>query len=417
MNNSLFNLQILTHISHSPVFSIPKSLIFSHQAIEKSLFSKSISPIIFSSHPQFHLSVSTNKFQRILSSSILLDEISLQNYVRHFSSELIDPEVNISSCLFEDCISLQNGGGISYSANTGGVLSIVDSIFNNNIAQINGGGIYFQGTSYKLLRNCFIICQADQEGQAYKITVRSDFSNDCNDSTFYECAQKPKIRCSCGSLVDGGSANFHYNNYTLNQVERRSSTIGTTLCHTKFLTHTLFSNNSGQSLIDFQFSNGDLEIYRCNFLHNRAFIGSIIDYSTQTYVTDCFFLNNSIPITRASNAGVVHSIIFKDCVSDKLGIRDQEGIGINDCRDLFQDTTIPIEKRASNVCFHIQGKVPSLFVPIDWFFIVGTSLAIVFSHIFIIRTSIFINFFNILFCDSREKKKRRMRRIEGTRLN
>jgi len=135
-----------------------------------------------------------------------------------------------------------------------------------------------------------------------------------------------------------------------------------------------------------------------------------------TYITECYFQENSSPITQPG-AGRVHSVVFSKCVSDKLGIKDQIGIAINDCRDLMAlETTVIITKRFKDPCIILDKREKSNIDDVNWFFIIGISLLVIFSHLIIIQTHLFVSLYRMLFMDTRDKKRKRIKRAPRQRL-
>ena len=415
MNLTITCLKLFELYYSSPFISHTNFFPHSQHLISKSIFSHSFKSAFYSNSNNIDLRLTNSKFTHFLSSSIRINGFEMNNEVRHRTSTFRHPFVNISHCEFSFCNSESNGGAIDFSIQ-GSKFYVQDSIFHTNEASSNGGGFYFIGLGFSLKRLCFISCKCKLFGQAYFIQGEADLPDELNDSLLFNCAPEPFIRCSFGTYNQKGAANYHYNNYSFNQCVRGGSAITTSLCDSKFVTYSLFCNNTGGRLIDFQFCQVRIDIFRCNFIGNVATMLTVIGFSYMTYVTECFFQANSIPIALPGG-GREHSIIFAKCVSDKLGITDQNGIAIHDGHDLMAlETTVIIPRRYKNPCVHIDNDGKGNIEDINWFYIIGISILVILSHLIIIQTHLFISIYRSLFFDTRETKRKRIKRAPRIRL-
>ncbi|OHT10501.1 hypothetical protein TRFO_20167 [Tritrichomonas foetus] len=411
LNQTISKLILISLSQVSPFSTISTQASFSSVSYHNSHFSYFLQSQFYSIHPNIHLLMKDNSFSYFLQSSIVITSFYLNDTTRHRTSEFEHPDISINHCLFSNCRSDNNGGAIKYD-NSAGELFVYRSVFQSNFADSNGGGIYYDGVKYEFVRNCFEDCIADNNGQAYhaKSQTGTSFSNDTN---ILKCSKETKNRNGFTTFINNGASDFHYNNYSNSHITRGAAAMATLLCEVKFITYCQMMNNSAYRILDFQFSVVPVEIFRCNLINNVATVMTIIGYSFTTLINDCYFQNNSKPIT-SQPAGRPHTITFLNCIYDAFGITQKNGINIVDCRPIqIHDTTIPITQRYSQPCRYNEVEEKTFVSGVNIKLILLISGVIIIVHCILIHGNTMLRYFNALFGTSQNRAPSRRRMTRG----
>ena len=301
-------------------------------------------------------------FKSIIGSGVILESKSYLNQV--FEESLIETSsaVNIQSCLFLKCSSIDNGGGMQvvlpYST-----VQISNTGFTNCKTTANGGAFYVVSKQFSFDESCISICSADEYDAFYYSNQK--FNNEDEIKQTYIYSILPTKSSISAIHIDSGQPIFQNNNIT--GIQRNEIT---SIIEFKELEETgsmKFQYNSfiscvGKSILYFHLFKG--EIRNCNFDNNLA-INQVVhiieaDGSIQFYFC-CFMKDNS----RAYVDQYSH---FFDCVfdhpfdQDKFPKKDSTIRCTFDSKYTTNDIDIP--NMSKNGCWALISNIITEMTPV-----------------------------------------------------
>ena len=406
MNFSISLFQIHSILSDSSFLNHPRYYQNKFNFITKSYFSNFFNSFFFSNSEHLKLNLNFIKFNNYLNTVILINSFELQYETRNRNSIFDHSTVKITNCLFIDCSSFSDGGSIRYFYDYGEFF-LEKTIFTKCSTTSNGGAIFFLGNFFSFKSCCFELCSAGNVGQAYSITTNLEIPNSINETLISLCSPDLFGRLQYTTLHQSGGSTYYNTNFSFGLCERGACSIGSFRTSITNIEFTQFLNSIGGSVIDIAFSLKPTEILKSNFINNTAHLSSVISYSYATQVIECYFSQNSKPITKQPS-GRSHSITFIECLYDSFGIIDKKGIILNDCKHIeAEETTIPIDKSLIDVC--IYGKNDPIFIWKDFsiIYIILLTFLIILTHYTFIYPEFYFNLYRSMFFENKNAKKRK----------
>ena len=215
----------------------------------------------------------------------------------YFNNTFI-PAINsnflINYCIFENCININNGGGL-YISNIKFNISIFNSLFLNCSANESGGGILIICFNFLMENTCFIECNTRNFKGWY--WGHAGYVNSSNSIIsligIFKCPLNNNYKGHNAFALDYGIQKTSYlnltecipNNFYSGYFFSRTSDA---LC--KFSS---FSKNFGYDSLLFARNSGSIITENCNFIYNNVSFGSIYLYDYQVIVKNSIFKSNT----------------------------------------------------------------------------------------------------------------------------
>lgn len=268
MNLTLVSLIANGILTRSPYFTRQNNF-----ALISSSFTNSFSSILFSEHFS-RILIDNTKFSSILSTAISLSSVSQDNI--KFTNTYVDKgeftEVIIKHCLFYECKSNENGGGILIGSSTSETkFTLSSSGFYK--CQSSKGDSFYSETKSLQFENCWI----DESANS------AFYAKERNSLTFKQIIIS---NSKLFSTADIGSNNFKISNLNLSSNRETfsiiSSGVDCEFCDISF--------NTGNTLFDLTVSQEFVLDYAN--LYQNNFQESIFNQKGRLLLSQCYFLND-----------------------------------------------------------------------------------------------------------------------------
>jgi len=407
MNQTISGLFLSNVIQSSHLISFSYS--FSSVIVGKSSFHRHFASILYSRSNQLLLHVSESNFNKIMSSSICVENQKYENGQYSTSMRVRESEVELVKCQFSYCYEKGSGACVCISDSSASFKCVL-TIFFSGFADDNGGALFLGTQSSLILRSCLYNCSAKNMGQGC-YSIGADKSNQqMNDTTVCLCSTEPMKWNGYGLYLQRGAYSFMYDNFSLCFSSRGGSAFSTHLSTIQNVTYCHIKDCSSASIIEFLFSKTELWIYRSNLINNTANGRTpAICYSSDTYAVECYFIGNPRPLTMQS-AGRPSIITFINCLYDAFGFVSLNGIVTTGCRNIgVNDAPNAFTPRKSGGCHVIDGKRPTNYVRLSA--IIGVFIVVVAFLIFALSNN--SNLFRASEAQKRRLRSRPLSRLEA----
>lgn len=288
----MFNTTILflsiTSLSNSP-FIIPTT----NFKISKSTFSYFFNSPIYSVQPLNSFLCLQTKFSNIFGNGILLD-FSSGDYEQEVFQETLDikpytSQLKIISCLFTDCISQSEGGGLKAEAQNANIF-IQSTGFTKCRSSKTGGAFYLACKKFTLQRCGITLCAAG-ESAAFYFTNKYENTDEFQHTYVHDIS--PTSTATNTIFFDSHEPNIQNINFSLIQQPSIQSVIEFQQFEGFTYRYSLFNMCQGTNLLYFNEICDDTTIQFSNFDSTKA--SDAIFHLSKTKVlkiTSCSFMRD-----------------------------------------------------------------------------------------------------------------------------
>jgi len=233
--------------------------------------------------------------------------VILSNYPQIFNQRQQMSQVDVELCVFYQCISSTNGGGIYCSQNTISA-SITMTTFLECTSESNGGGFYIICSLFVIQKTCFSRCFSRNGIAFYSSALsslqmnESSFDSNSGDGSYLWYSYKGGVRVSLLNSTDNHCVLGSHGG----TIECTSVTIWL-MCN--FMNSIMVTATCFERPISSGFS-------RINLINNTSSGGLFYLRSAHSYIFDNFVFVNNIGAAFRSTSAVGSTIVFKNSLSN-----------------------------------------------------------------------------------------------------
>lgn len=303
LNATIFALTAGSFV-HSPLIAANQYNFRSYSCTFSYLFSSAI----FSTYNKLNsFTAERSTFKNIIGTAIILESKSYSNQVFKETLNENSQKLVVQSCLFTNCVSQGNGGGILIFIPESST-QISNTGFTNCKTSNNGGAFYIISKEFSIDRSCITLCSGDKYDAFYYSNAKYNHDDEFKLTYVYNIS--PSVESE--SVICFDSVEPVIQNDNITGISRTSirSILEIPDIESIVIQYNSFVSCSGQSILYFKNFKG--EIRNCNFDYNRAANNLIHFGSTGSGLKICFccFMRDD------SKAYVDTYSLFSDCVFD-----------------------------------------------------------------------------------------------------